>query len=133
MSRPFWGWLAFLHLLWIIGDGAFFVFLVLNWQVDKSKGRRGAWHEAWRMAHGVRHGVAACVVHGVWRMTHRVTASVAATLHSHQLLPHAPQAMCTPVDGRCEPRDWWNNLSIQASSELVVRHERSTYTDCIAC
>ena len=89
MSRPFWGWLAFLHLLWIIGDGAFFVFLVLNWQVDKSKGRRGAWHEAWRMAHGVRHGVAACVVHGVWRMTHRVTASVAATLHSHQLLPRA--------------------------------------------
>ena len=31
--------------------------------------------------------------------------------------------MCTPVDGRCEPRDWWFNLSIQASSELVVRHE----------
>ena len=69
MSRPCWGWLAFLHLLWIIGDGAFFVFLVLNWQVDQNKGMRGAWHEAWRVAHdvrdGVRHGVAACVVHGV--------------------------------------------------------------------
>ena len=93
MSRPCWGWLAFLHLLWIIGDGAFFVFLVLNWQVDKNKGMRGAWHEAWRVAHdvrdGVRHGVAACVVHGVWRMTHRVTHLCRRSLHSHQLLPRA--------------------------------------------
>ena len=33
MTRPFWGWLAVVHLVWIVGDGAFFFLLLMNWQV----------------------------------------------------------------------------------------------------
>merc|ERR1719424_1694872 len=30
------------------------------------------------------------------------------------------QAMCTPVDGLCEPRNWWYNLSIQVLNVLFT-------------
>ena len=30
------------------------------------------------------------------------------------------QAMCTPVEGRCEPRNWWYNLSIQVLNVLFT-------------
>ena len=28
--------------------------------------------------------------------------------------------MCTPVEGRCEPRNWWYNLSIQVLNVLFT-------------
>ena len=30
------------------------------------------------------------------------------------------QAMCTPVDGLCEPRNWWYNLSIQVRNGVFT-------------
>jgi len=61
LARPFWARIALVHLLCIVGDGAFFFFLMVNWQ-----------------------------------------------------------AMCTPVDGECEPRDWWLNLSLQILNGLFT-------------
>ena len=62
LARPFWAWLGVLHILLIIGDGAFFFFLLVNWQ-----------------------------------------------------------AMCVPdASGKCEPRNWWYNLSIQVLNALFT-------------
>ena len=62
LTRPFWAWLGVLHILLIIGDGAFFFFLLVNWQ-----------------------------------------------------------AMCVPdSSGKCEPRNWWYNLSIQVLNALFT-------------
>ena len=34
--------------------------------------------------------------------------------------PDPNQAMCTPVEGRCEPRNWWYNLGIQVLNVLFT-------------
>ena len=61
-ARPFWAWLGIVHILLIVGDGAFFFFLLVNWQ-----------------------------------------------------------AMCVPdASGKCEPRNWWYNLSIQVLNALFT-------------
>lgn len=62
LARPFWAWLSLIHILLIVGDGAFFFFLLVNWQ-----------------------------------------------------------AMCVPdASGKCEPRNWWYNLSIQVLNALFT-------------
>ena len=79
------------------------------------------------MRHGVRHGMwcmawragAWCLAWCIaWWIAWCIAASAAAAAPSHTGGCHAAQAMCTPIDGRCEPRDWWYNLSIQVPRSI---------------
>ena len=84
MSRPCWGWLAFIHLLWIIGDGAFFVFLVLNWQA---------------LSRAVGHGVVYSVGVGVTG-----DAGPHGGAHARCAVPCSRRSLLTPAAGDVRAR-----------------------------
>ena len=99
---------AVVHLLWIIGDGALFFFLLMNWQVCNPT-QRGLQPCAARPATlcGPACNPMRCGLQPY------AAGSIA-------LLMNRRQAMCTPVDGMCEPRNWWYNLSIQVRDGLFA-------------
>ena len=99
---------AVVHLLWIIGDGALFFFLLMNWQVCNPM-QRGLQPCAARPATlcGPACNPMRCGLQPY------AAGSIA-------LLMNRRQAMCTPVDGMCEPRNWWYNLSIQVRDGLFA-------------